>query len=78
MILPMGDALFTVLENHTINVLVSRLRRKAQHVGIDLPLRTVRGYGYLFAESLNLSTTEMAPKMLTKESKTTRRNEYVT
>jgi len=33
---------------HRIDMLVSRLRRKAEAAGIDLPLRAIRGKGYAF------------------------------
>jgi DNA-binding response OmpR family regulator len=39
----------------SVDVLVSRLRRKARHAGIDLPLLAVRGCGYLFAECLDMA-----------------------
>jgi len=35
-----------------LDVMVSRLRRKAQSHNIHLPIRVVRGKGYVFAESL--------------------------
>jgi DNA-binding response OmpR family regulator len=40
----------------SVDVLVSRLRRKARHAGIELPLLAVRGCGYLFVESLDTHT----------------------
>lgn len=36
--------------SHRIDMLVSRLRRKARRAGINLPLNAVRGYGYEFFE----------------------------
>lgn len=36
-----------------VDVLVSRLRRKAREGGMDLPLRAVRGCGYLFLDGLD-------------------------
>jgi two-component system, OmpR family, response regulator PhoP len=33
---------------HRLDTLVSRLRKKADALGLDLPLRAVRGVGYLF------------------------------
>jgi DNA-binding response OmpR family regulator len=38
-----------------MDVLVSRLRRKAHNVGIELPLLAVRACGYLFAEYLSVT-----------------------
>lgn len=35
---------------HRIDMLVSRLRRKAEEAGMDLPLRAIRGKGYLFGQ----------------------------
>ena len=35
---------------HRLNALVSRLRKKAQDLGLSLPLRAVRGTGYVFAD----------------------------
>lgn len=35
---------------HRIDMLVSRLRRKAEEAGMELPLRAVRGKGYLFGQ----------------------------
>lgn len=35
---------------HRIDMLVSRLRRKADDAGMDLPLRAIRGKGYLFGQ----------------------------
>lgn len=35
---------------HRIDMLVSRLRRKADEAGMDLPLRAIRGKGYLFGQ----------------------------
>jgi len=37
-------------QSHNVAVLVSRLRRKAAHRGIKLPLQAVRGVGYTFTE----------------------------
>jgi len=34
----------------SIDVIVSRLRRKAEHAGVVLPIRTVYGSGYLFTD----------------------------
>lgn len=34
----------------SIDVIISRLRRKAELVGVNLPIRTVYGSGYLFAD----------------------------
>jgi DNA-binding response OmpR family regulator len=34
-----------------VDVMVSRLRRKAQTLGMPLPLRSVRRWGYMFTES---------------------------
>jgi len=31
-----------------IDVMVSRLRRKAQHAGVDLPVRSIHRWGYMF------------------------------
>jgi DNA-binding response OmpR family regulator len=39
----------------SIDVLVSRLRRKARQHGIELPLMAVHGCGYLFAERLEMA-----------------------
>jgi len=36
---------------HRIDMLVSRLRRKAEEARIDFPLRAVRGRGYIFGSS---------------------------
>jgi DNA-binding response OmpR family regulator len=33
-----------------VDVMVSRLRRKAQAIGMPLPLRSVRRWGYMFTE----------------------------
>ncbi|TSH98410.1 response regulator transcription factor [Verticiella sediminum] len=40
-------------ELHRVDMLVSRLRRKAESVGVELPIRSVRGHGYRFALSRN-------------------------
>ena len=53
-----NDGLGATLESRNVDVLVSRLRRKARYVGIDLPLRAVRGCGYVFAEGLDMSIPE--------------------
>jgi DNA-binding response OmpR family regulator len=45
----------------SVDVLVSRLRRKARHAGIELPLLAVRGCGYLFVESLDTHTAAVLP-----------------
>lgn len=45
----------------SVDVLVSRLRRKARHAGIELPLLAVRGCGYLFVESLDTHTATVLP-----------------
>jgi len=34
----------------SIDVIVSRLRRKAEQAGVVLPIRTVYGSGYLFTD----------------------------
>ena len=39
--------------SRSLDVLVSRLRRKAQKRGVDLPLLAVRGWGYLFLDRLD-------------------------
>jgi DNA-binding response OmpR family regulator len=39
----------------SIDVLVSRLRRKARQNGMELPLMAVHGCGYLFAERLEMA-----------------------
>jgi DNA-binding response OmpR family regulator len=44
------------LDLPNIELLVSRLRRKAHDAGITLPLRAIRGCGYLFTERLNIPT----------------------
>jgi DNA-binding response OmpR family regulator len=36
--------------SRSIDVIVSRLRRKAELAGLILPIRTVYGSGYLFAD----------------------------
>jgi DNA-binding response OmpR family regulator len=36
--------------SRSIDVIVSRLRRKAELAGVMLPIRTVYGSGYLFAD----------------------------
>lgn len=36
--------------SRSIDVIISRLRRKAELVGLNLPIRTVYGSGYLFAD----------------------------
>ncbi len=36
--------------SRSIDVIVSRLRRKAELAGVILPIRTVYGSGYLFAD----------------------------
>lgn len=42
----------------SIDVLVSRLRRKARENGMELPLMAVHGCGYLFAERLDADNPE--------------------
>lgn len=39
--------------SHRVEVIVSRLRQKVKReIGLDLPLRTVRGHGYLWTEGV--------------------------
>jgi DNA-binding response OmpR family regulator len=44
-----------------MDVVVSRLRRKAKEAGIELPLLAVRGCGYLFAEWLSILPSVAPP-----------------
>jgi two-component system OmpR family response regulator len=46
----LGDAAARAGGSRSIDVIISRLRRKAELVGINLPIRTVYGSGYLFAD----------------------------
>ena len=39
--------------SRSIDVIVSRLRRKAELAGVMLPIRTVYGSGYLFADPVS-------------------------
>jgi DNA-binding response OmpR family regulator len=56
---PVGNELETnTAEIRNVDVLVSRLCRKARHAGMDLPLLVVHGCGYLFVECLDVSLTE--------------------
>ncbi|ARP85709.1 hypothetical protein CAL13_05445 [Bordetella genomosp. 9] len=45
-----GDANGKSTSPRGVDVMVSRLRRKAQAVGMPLPLRSVRRWGYMFTE----------------------------
>lgn len=51
------------LDPRSMDVLVSRLRRKARDAGIQLPLLAVRGCGYLFAESLTVTPSSLASRL---------------
>jgi len=55
----MEDGSNTPSETLNLEVLVSRLRRKAQCAGIKLPLVAIRSCGYLFAEQLNMSSVDV-------------------
>jgi DNA-binding response OmpR family regulator len=54
---PMDDVWRSTPELPHLDRLVSRLRRKAQNVGINLPLVAVR-CGYFFAERLDMAAIE--------------------
>ncbi|MDQ7990006.1 MAG: response regulator transcription factor [Candidatus Dactylopiibacterium sp.] len=43
-----GDGNVAEYDLHRLEALVSRLRRKAHELGAELPIRAVRGLGYLF------------------------------
>ena len=38
-------------DQHRVDMILSRLRRKADAAGVELPIRSVRGHGYRFAAS---------------------------
>ncbi|AZY49839.1 helix-turn-helix domain-containing protein, partial [Bordetella avium] len=51
------DALMKALPGsslRTLNVAISRLRKKVSEVGAELPLHTVHGMGYVFLGHLNV------------------------
>ncbi|OZI20674.1 hypothetical protein CAL26_24660 [Bordetella genomosp. 9] len=50
------------MDIRSMDVLVSRLRRKARRAGIELPLLAVRGCGYLFSECLTVTPSAPAPR----------------
>lgn len=52
------------LDPRSMDVLVSRLRRKARLAGIELPLLAVRGCGYLFAEPLAASPSSLRSSVM--------------
>jgi DNA-binding response OmpR family regulator len=57
-----GDQSVRDLDQRSMDVLVSRLRRKARDAGIELPLLAVRGCGYLFAEHLAVTSSFVASR----------------
>ena len=42
----------TASASRYIDVMVSRLRRKAQQAGVDLPVRSIHRWGYMFTGEL--------------------------
>jgi two-component system OmpR family response regulator len=47
-----------LIGGRSLDVMISRLRRKAAAKGMDLPIRSVRGCGYLFSSNNNKGTGE--------------------
>ena len=48
LIVALGGDVFD-FDQHRIDAMASRLRRKAEKLGMRLPVRSVRGTGYVFA-----------------------------
>ncbi|CAM3397102.1 OmpR/PhoB-type domain-containing protein [Bordetella sputigena] len=61
------------MDPRSMDVLVSRLRRKARQAGIELPLLAVRGCGYLFAECLTVTPSSVAPRAAASSRTSNRR-----